>query len=261
MKAMKVSMLALALFGVAGIAQADDVVYSGISNGTYVQVGGASSTTVDDHGGQAGDPAIGVNAFYGGARVSFAGLQGLGSTSGAGTASDPKLTHITPAMMPPSHAALGNFNFAQAGSQAVYFGEWSSTGSSSSSDHTVYYAGVAGNVATTLPATATYTVKSINNAYSASSGSALPTSTLSANFGSNTASSTGDISFTGGTISVSGARVALGASGVSVASVSGTGGTLSGDFFGTGAAAVAGIVTFASSHSKDTAFGGPKVGP
>lgn len=256
MKTLKVTMLALALVGFAGAAQA--TVHFGISDSTYVAVGGASASTVDDHGGEAGDPAIGVNAFYGGARVSFAGLQSLGSTTGSGTSSDPYVTRITPAMMPPSHAALGYFNFAQAGAESVYFGEWSNAGSSSSSQHAVYYAGESGDVATTLPSgTATYTVKSINNAYSTSS--VLPTSTLTANFGSSSASSTGDINFTGGTITVGGTdRVQLAASNVSVTSVSGTSGALSGDFFGTGAAAVAGIVTFSSDHTKDVAFGGVK---
>lgn len=255
MKMFKISMLALALGGFAGMAQA--AVYSGASDATYLSVGSASGTTTDDHGGQAGDPAIGVKAFYNGTRVSFAGLQGMGATSGAGTTADPKITRITTAMMPPSHASLGYFNFAQAGAQAVYFGEWSNTGSASSPQHTVYYAGEAGNVASTLPTgTATYTVKSINNAY-AGSGASLPSSVLTANFGSYSAVSSGDINFTGGTISVNGTRVQLGANNVAVASVAGSNGVLSGDFFGTGAAAVAGTVKFAD-RSKDTAFGGNK---
>lgn len=255
MKMIKISMLALALAGVSGMAQA--TVYSGVSDGTYVVVGGASGSTVDDHGGQAGDPAIGVKAFYNGARVSFEGLQGMGATTGTGTVADPKLTRITTAMMPPSHASLGYFNFAQVGAQSVYFGEWSNTGSSASPQHTVYYAGEAGNVASTLPSgTATYAVKSINNAYSGS-GASLPNSVLTANFGAYTASSTGDINFSAGTISVNGDRVQLGANGVSVTSVAGSNGTLAGDFFGTGASAVAGTVTF-TDRSKDTAFGGSK---
>lgn len=254
MKMLGFSVLALSLITVAGAAQAE--VQRGSTDQTYIVVGGSGGPS-DDHGGQKGDPAIGVNAFYGGTLVSFSGLQGMGATSGAGTVADPKITRITTAMMPPSHASLGYFNFAQVGSQAVYFGEWSNTGSSASPQHTAYYAGEAGNVATTLPTgTATYTLKSINNDYSGA-GSSLSTSTLTANFGGFTASSTGDISFSGGTISVNGARVQLGASNVAVASVAGTNGALNGDFFGTGASAVAGTVKFAD-RSKDTAFGGSK---
>jgi hypothetical protein len=43
-----------------------------------------------------------------------------------------------------------------------------------------------------------------------------------------------------------------------VASSSGTGGNLDGRFFGTGAAAVAGMVKFAD-RNRDTAFGGAKI--
>jgi len=254
MKIIGLSMLVLSLGAVAGAANAD--VRSGSTNESYIVLGGSGGPS-DDHGGQKGDPAIGVKAFYGGTLVSFAGLQGMGATSGAGTAADPKITRITTAMMPPSHASLGYFNFAQVGSQAVYFGEWSNTGSTSSPQHTAYYAGEAGNVATTLPTgTATYSVKSINNAY-AGTGASLPSSTLTANFGAYTASSSGDINFTGGTISVNGARVQLAASNVGVASVAGSNGSLNGDFFGTGASAVAGTVKFADT-SKNTAFGGSK---
>lgn len=256
MKMIGVSVLALSLLCAATTARADNV-QSRTSDDNYVLVGGSHGPS-ENHDGELGEPAIGISGVYEGAKVGFAGLQRLGTTSGAGTAADPRFTQITTAMMPPSHAALGNFNFAQVGSQAVFFGEWSDTGSSASAKHTVYYAGEAGNVATTLPTgTATYSIKSINNAYAAS-GASLPGSTLTANFGGRTASSAGDINFSGGTISVDGARVQLAAGNVGVNSVGGLNGQLNGDFFGTGAAAVAGTVTFTGERSKNTAFGGAK---
>lgn len=161
----------------------------------------------------------------------------------------------------PDHSGLGVWSFAQVGSQDVWFGEWDAesatgaVGTKVAGTHTVWYNGENGDVATTLPTAApvSYTVRSINNY----SGSALPTSTLTANFATGAASSTGDIGFTGGTIGTVGSDVRLAASGVSVASASGTGGSLDGKFYGTGASGVAGIVTF-SDRTKDTAFGGSK---
>lgn len=162
---------------------------------------------------------------------------------------------------PVDHSGLGVWSFAQVGSQDVWFGEWDAEsttgaiGTKVAGTHTVWYNGENGNVASTLPTAApvTYTVRSINNY----SGSTLPTSTLTANFATGAASATGDIGFTGGTINTVGSDVRLAASGVSVASASGTGGSLDGKFYGTGAAGVAGIVTF-SDRTKDTAFGGSK---
>jgi len=236
-------------------AQVADV-QAGHTYGTHIVVGGSGPGS-EDHPGAQGEPAIGVATFHGGRKVAFAGLQAMAQTPGTGTAADPKLTHITPAMMPSSHGGLGYFNFAQAGAEAVFFGEWSDTGSSSSPVHTVYYAGKAGDVASTLPAgRVTYTVKSINNAY-AGTGADLPTSTLTAHFGHRTAYSRGDIVFSGGQIGVNGERVQLLANNVRVGSVAGRGGQLNGDFFGTGAAAVAGTIKFID-RSKDTAFGGVK---
>ena len=52
-------------------------------------------------------------------------------------------------------------------------------------------------------------------------------------------------------------RLGLGRPAARVISVAGTNGALNGDFFGTGASAVAGTVKFAD-RSKDTAFGGSK---
>ncbi|WP_246050218.1 Slam-dependent surface lipoprotein [Brenneria nigrifluens] len=149
------------------------------------------------------------------------------------------------------------------GSQDVWFGEWDAEaaagdgaiGDKVAGTHNVWYVGESGDVATTLPtgAPVTYTVQSINNY----TGATLPTSTLTANFDGLTASSTGDISFSGGAITNTGSDVQLAANGVNVASSGGTNGDLAGNFFGTGAAAVAGIVTFAD-RNQDTAFGGSK---
>lgn len=160
---------------------------------------------------------------------------------------------------PRDHSKLGVWSFTQAGSQDVWFGEWSAEsasdaiGTKTPGTHTVWYVGENGNVASTLPTDApvNYTVRSINNY----TGAALPTSTLTANFATGAASSQGDIGFSRGEISTVDKDVRLAARDVNVASSGGTGGNLEGKFFGTGAAAVAGIVKFAD-RDRDTAFGG-----
>jgi len=261
--AMKQHVLALAVlaaFGLVSTAQAE--VQSGISNpNAAIRVGEAELGT-PSHPFEPGDPGIGHEKLANGARISFSSLQTLGDTTGTGAAGDWKVTHIAPPELPPGvppHTGIGYFNFAQVASEAVFFGEWSQNeASSSDTTHTVYYAGQAGDVAATLPGgEVTYNVKSLNNAYTASAD--LPNSILTANFGTWSASSTGDITFDEGVILVDADnRVALFADGVSVTSVSGTDGDLVGDFFGTGASSVAGIITFAGETAKDTAFGGAK---
>jgi len=258
MKQSLITLAALAAIGLTSAAQAE--VQYGISNPDAAITVGEAELGTPSHPLQPGEPGIGHGSLAGGQRVSFSSLQDLGDTTGTGvgSADNWKFTHVDPSMGPPSHAGIGYFNFVQAAEHAVFAGEWSQDEASSTDPtHTVYYAGVVGNVATTLPtgSDVTYSVKSVNNAYQTVSSAGLPNSTLTANFGTLTASSSGDIHFDDGEIKVGESRVQLEASGVSVTSVSGTDGDLVGDFFGTGAAAVAGIITFADS-AKDTAFAG-----
>ncbi|BDZ73896.1 hypothetical protein GCM10025856_16150 [Methylophaga marina] len=157
---------------------------------------------------------------------------------------------ITTAMTPPSHAAFGNFDFAQVAGQEIYFGEWSQNGTTNDPTRVVYYSG--DDTDTTMPTTGTaaYTVKGINNY----NGSNLLTGTLNANFG------TGNLS---GTMSRTGLSIAINASinsadasfsGDAVANSSAIG-TSEGHFYGADAAALAGIAKFAN-RDYDTAFGG-----
>lgn len=254
---MKKSVLALALFGAAGLAQAT-VVY----NQSYTETGGIR---VGATAGTASAAGAGVDGQLFGAKATFAHFANpnyqVGAAykfSGRQMVNDGRAPG--PAGPGPDHTNLGVWSFAKVGTQDVWFGEWDgeattgAIGTKTAGTHTVFYSGENGNVSTTLPTTGpvTYSVKSINQF----SGT-LPTSTLTANFNTKVAGSTGDISFSGGTISTVGTDVRLAATGVNVTSASGTGGTLDGKFFGTGASAVAGIVKFAD-RNKDTAFGGTK---
>mgnify|MGYP002277299867 FL=1 len=237
----KLSILALAL-GLSGMAHATE---SGQSYFGDITVGGTTSTS-PDHPGTVGAPGVGVTAFYGGAMVSFSGLTSMVSADGNG------IYTITPAMMPPSHAALGYFDFAKVSGEEVYFGEWSQNGTTNDPTRVVYYSG--DDTGTTMPTTGTaaYTVKGINNY----NGSNLLTGTLNANFG------TGNLS---GTMSRTGLSIAINASinsadasfsGAAVANSSAIG-TSEGHFYGADAAALAGIAKFAN-RDYDTAFGGAK---
>lgn len=237
----KLSILALAL-GLSGMAHATE---SGQSYFGDITVGGTTSTS-PDHPGTVGAPGVGVTAFYGGAMVSFSSLTSMVSADGNG------IYTITPAMMPPSHAALGYFDFAKVSGEEVYFGEWSQNGTTNDPTRVVYYSG--DDTGTTMPTTGTaaYTVKGINNY----NGSNLLTGTLNANFG------TGNLS---GTMSRTGLSIAINASinsadasfsGAAVANSSAIG-TSEGHFYGADAAALAGIAKFAN-RDYDTAFGGAK---
>lgn len=244
--------LALAILAATNVAHAA-VVVSGTSASSNLLVGQAGTTT----------PAVagaGVVGQLGGAISPFSHFtlpMFKNATNNTYKFSGGQLTAIGV----PGHGGLGVWTFAQVGTQDVWFGEWdaegATVGSKVNGTHTAFYAGNNGNVTTTLPTTGpvTYKVSSINRGVSATA--ALPSSTLTANFTTKTASSTGDIAFTGGTITTSATDVKLAASNVGVSSVSGTGGALSGQFFGTGASAVAGLVKF-SDRNKDTSFGGTK---
>lgn len=249
MKVFNYTVLAIALLGLAGVAQADSA--SGQSYSGAIVVGGTGAAT-PNHPSSPGVPAVGVTAFYNGAKVPFSGLKGMVATDAKG------VTSITPAMMPASHSALGHFDFKQVAAQQVYFGEWSQNGTHNDPTRVVYYSGdTAGRVLPT--ASVTYAVQGINNY----TGANLLSGDLTASFG--TASPT-----LSGSLSNSALKVALVAN-INTANASFSGaaqalnpstnaelskGTTQGSFFGAGAnASLAGIAKF-TDRNYDTAFGG-----
>lgn len=250
MKTFNYTVLAVALLGLAGVAQADSS--SGQSYDGTIIVEGASGTGSTNHPGSAGQPAVGVKAFYNGAKVTFAGLKGMVATDANG------VTTITPAMMPPSHSALGNFDFKQVASQQVYYGEWSQNGTNNDPTRVVYYSG--DNTGRVLPTTnVTYAVQGINNY----SGANVLSGNLTASFGTASPTLTGSLSNSALRVGIS-ANINTATAGFSgtAAAVNPTNnallstGTTQGSFFGAGStASLAGIAKF-DNRNYDTAFGG-----
>lgn len=195
-------------------------------------------------------------------RIDF---QGLKAILGGNTVT----TFINTTEAETDHSQYGRFDFAQAGSQDVWFGEWSQTGSASAASHTVYYGGTGASTFANVAAqsgTVSYAVNGIGNY--ATRG--LLTGQFTANFDG----------LGGGTISgnvnngvTNGYAVNIGTATISGATFSGTGGSVTsggstlassgavkGQFYGSNVNALAGYVTFASTQ-YDTAFGGTRTTP
>jgi len=249
MKSFNYTVLAVALLGLAGVAQADT---SSAQSYTGTVVVGGTGATSPNHPSSPGQPAVGVLAFYGGAKVPFSGLKGMVATDTNG------VTTITPAMMPASHSALGNFDFKQVANQQVYYGEWSQTGATNDPTRVVYYSGdTTGRVLPT--ANVTYAVQGINNY----SGANVLSGDLTASFGNATPTLTGSLSNSALKVQVTAAidTATAGFAGTAQARNTATNallssGTSQGSFFGAGAtASLAGIAKF-TDRNYDTAFGG-----
>lgn len=234
----------------AGTAHAG--IYGESSDTSSARVG---TSTVVGGPHTAGKPGISVEATGFGNLVDFAGLQASVGTDGSGVSNvNAPTSTIT------DHSQIGVFHFAKVGSANLYFGEWSQTSSVSAGDHTVYYVGDDGGT-TTVPTsgTATYSVNGISDY----ANKGLLTGTFTANFGA--ATLTGSIANSGsgytvniGTADIDGVNIiGDGASATLSGTTVASGGDVSGRFYGSNAAALAGIVTF-SSNQYDTAFGGTK---
>lgn len=210
----------------------------------YIQVGASAA----GHHGVGDLPAVGVSTLYNGMMVSIGGFV----VSKYQDANDIAVVSATTAKLPPSHAGMGAFNFAQVASDPVYFGEWSSTGVPGDTTHTAFYAGK--DVTTNMPVAgiATYVVKGVSQY----TGNNLLNGTLTADFGKTILA--GSMTNADMTISINNAKIDLQTARFSgEASANGLAGTTTGHFFGDAAAAVAGVASF-SDHTKDTAFGGSK---
>lgn len=245
--------IVIALVASTALAGTAHAGITGQSSDTSNVVVGTSTINGGPH--VSGRPGIAVPATGLGNLVDFQGLQSSVGTDGNGVSTINSGTSV-----PTDHSNLGVFHFAKVGAANLYFGEWSQTSSVSAGDHTVYYVGDDGGT-TTVPTsgTATYSVKGISDY----ANKGLLTGTFTANFGASTL--TGSIANSGsgytvniGTASIAGANFAgSGASATQSGSTVASGGDVSGRFYGSNAAALAGIVTF-SNNQYDTAFGGTK---
>lgn len=166
---------------------------------------------------------------------------------------------------------LGSWSYARVGNQDVWFGEWHADTKKwwggvekIEGTHTVFYAGQNGDVVATLPrGTVNYTTRTISHYNEVSAWNPkywftnpkLEQSTFVADFNSGTVKAAGDLNFRDGSMSIDGNAVKLAAHNVDVKSSHGKCGELTGNFFGTGAASVAGIVMFPD-RNQDVAFGG-----
>jgi len=239
----------LASAALVGSAHAQTIEWES-SNTAKVKIG---ESTVD--GGPHSPEEVGINVpnldtdDY----VDFLGLKNVIGTDGNGVTTFTATTTDVD-----DHSTYGRFDFAQVGSEDVWYGEWSQTGSASAGDHTVYYGGTGATSAGNMPSSGTvnYSVKGISD-YATNS---ILSGTFTADF---------DYSELTGYIQASnGYKVDIGTADIigstidgngAVASNSGgtlaSGGDVRGQFFGSSAQALAGIVTF-SNNQYDTAFGG-----
>lgn len=253
MKLSNLNRIAIALAASTAFAGASHASIAGESSDTTKVVVGTSTINGGPH--VSGRPGIAVPNTGLGNLVDFQGLQASVGTDGNGVS-----TINNASSSADDHDTLGVFHFAKVGSANLYFGEWSQTGDVTDGDHTVYYVGDDGGT-TTVPTsgTATYSVKGISDY--ASKG--LLTGSFTANFGASTL--TGSIANSGsgytvniGTADIDGVNI-IGdnASATLAGSTVATGGDVSGRFYGSNAAALAGVATF-SNRQYDTAFGGTK---
>ena len=157
-----------------------------------------------------------------------------------------------PSWVPGFHNKLGNFAFKQIADQEVYFGEWTANGKSELKDRVVYYAG--NNKTTNMPSTGTavYAVKGIN--HNSNMNQEILSGNLIANFAQKKLN--GKLTKSNMTLEIKANIKGAGFNGDAFANR--LPGKTKGQFFGSNAASLAGIATFASDHSKDTAFGGLK---
>lgn len=237
----------------AGTAQAQVV---GASSDTAKVKIAASTVSGGPH--VAGRVGINVPSLTSVQYVDFQGLQAYAAADANGVTSVAQVTGTVT-----DHSKYGRFDFAKVGTQDVYFGEWSQTGSATAGDHTVYYGGTGQTSAVPNSGAASYSVKGISDY----ANKGILTGTFNATFtGGGTGILTGSLSNASGSygVNIGTAGISGGAfSGTTATATSGattvaTNGAVSGSFFGTNADALAGIVNFASARQYNTAFGGTK---
>lgn len=218
------------------------------------------------HKGKKGDAGLGLMEISDGKRISLVGEKGLfkllSGTYGSdkngvvefGQANEHKPNE------PEDHNKGGLLKIAKVANSDVYFGEWSYTGKTTDGSHNVFYVGQ--KLATDLPkGWVDYDVKGISGHIK---NRMLLTGKLSAHFAQ------GKVE---GMIANPRLKVIITANKINMKDTSFSGpayaagalvkgkpvdGNVAGHFFGKGATAIGGIVTFDKRRDLDTAFGGVK---
>ncbi|MDX3911278.1 MAG: Slam-dependent surface lipoprotein [Sphingobium sp.] len=243
----------------AGTAQAQLVsadITSGVSKPTLVDIDVSTVNANPVHvPGRVGISVPSTNGQY----IDF---QGLKNILGNNTVT----TFINTTEAETDHSQYGRFDFGQAGSNDVWFGEWSQAGDASGSSHTVYFGGsdATTNVEALLQSgEVKYAVNGIGNY--ATNG--LLSGEFTANFdGLGGGSISGDVTNGSYTVDIGTATITnatFSGNGGSVASGAGTlasSGAVTGQFYGSNVDALAGYVTFTNTV-YDTAFGGTRTTP
>ncbi|WP_183141018.1 Slam-dependent surface lipoprotein, partial [Pseudomonas aeruginosa] len=193
---------------------------------------------------ESGAPGVGLQNVYDGKRIAFSGLKMMAPDNADGI-------HVLKANNSGHGGGMGEFHFAQVANADVYYGDWSKTGQSNDPTHTAYYSGK--DATTSIPTTgsAEYTIAGINQ-----NVSGQLTGVFNADFA--TKKYTGSLNSQTLNITMNGGLQGNGGFAGSALANGTVSGQSSGQFFGPNAQTVAGITTFDSDHSKDTAFGGNK---
>jgi len=263
------SVLALA---VAGSASAATIVgtQTGSSAAKKVEVG-ASQVPFGPH--TAGKAGIGISDYAGGLKVDFQGLTpsstatALGNGMTAYRLHDPVTAGTPGDPNNPAHNGLGSFSFVKVGSGDVWFGEWSkngNTGSPTYQDRQVYYVGDKDGYS---PATGSAVAYTLTGVHLFGGTNTNLTGSLTANFNARTFHGDLGIGATQIRLGSAGSQIAFDTAGHFDAANAGQWigpretliytGRVTGDFFGAGASAVAGIVDFGV-PGANIAWGGTK---
>lgn len=256
--------LSAAIVASFSLANAADIIgtQSASAGGDHIEVG-ESNMPFGPHSSNMAGVGVSNTALFGTwMKVDFQGLStaSLTTTVNTGGATVYQL-HNPIVNTNPFHRQLGNFNFVKVGSGDVWFGEWSRNNNTPFDGRQVYYVGDRDGTSIPTDAIATYTVKGINKF----TGNNLMTGTFTANFYGNVNKLTGSISNQAATLAVN-AKIAAGNSGsfdtTNAATFTTAGGVsavgdVKGNFFGSNAAALAGIAEF-TNKDYNTAFGGKK---
>lgn len=254
MKPFAVKTLLLSAAIALPVSQANASPFAGSqSDDTNLEVGASVIPFGPHTAGKAGI-GIGGDVFSKAMKVDF---EGLASTTPTGHTGNPSTVYtFDEPITEDDHDGLGVFSFAQTSSGDVWYGEWSENGDTNFTARSVFYIGDKAN--TTMPTSgdADYSVKGFNHF----SGSNQLSGNINVNFGTGVVD--GDLENSDLQIEIDGSVSGSSFAGSATARDAANGyalldsnGVSEGEFYGSNAAALAGMATFANNSQYDTSFG------